>query len=139
MGDIEHAECDMCKKEAPVQRKYYRYPIKCTCCNGKRDNHFEIVRYCEDCTPQPPKIVKVHIEPSETEELPVEDKVKALFELVELEPNDTHTTIITNILNKDVDKIDKVCLVYDWLDDFSVDVTGYMEDGSIYRIIYPIK
>lgn len=60
MGAVEYGECDICKREASLNRKYYRYNIPCDCCN---DEHFEIVRYCNKCDPKPPKVVKVVISP----------------------------------------------------------------------------
>lgn len=66
MRDIEVCECDICNKVKPVERKYYRYDIICECCNGSKDHHFEIVRYCSDCEPKPPIATKVCIKPSDT-------------------------------------------------------------------------
>ena len=63
-GGIEYGKCDMCGKEAPLSRKYYRYDIKCDCCNSKKDDHFELVRYCSECKPKPPRVVKVIIAPN---------------------------------------------------------------------------
>ena len=60
MGDVEFGKCDICGKETTLNRKYYHYDIKCDCCSPK---HFEIVRHCKDCKPQPPKYVKVYIKP----------------------------------------------------------------------------
>jgi len=65
MGDIEHGTCDVCGTQADLSRKYYRYPVKCDCCNGKNDNHFEYVSYCQDCTPLPLRKITVHLEPIE--------------------------------------------------------------------------
>ena len=62
MGDIEIDYCDICHKKEQVQRKYYYYDINCECC-GSKYGHFEIVRYCEDCTPVPPSHVTVEMEP----------------------------------------------------------------------------
>lgn len=64
-GEIEYGTCDMCKKEAHINRKYYRYDIKCDCCNSKDKPHFEIVRYCNECEPKPPRKVNVSLEPIE--------------------------------------------------------------------------
>jgi len=66
MGDIEYGNCDICNIQAPLTRKYYRYDIKCDCCNGKNDNHFEIVRYCASCEPKPPQTLKVVMKPLES-------------------------------------------------------------------------
>lgn len=56
--------CGTCgKSDMAVQRKYYRYPIKCTCCDGADDDHFEIAYHCSGCEPKPPKTVTAYIEP----------------------------------------------------------------------------
>ncbi len=63
-GDIEVGICDVCKQErVPLSRKYYYYEVKCDCCNRKEDNHFQIVRYCSNCTPKPQPNITVHIKP----------------------------------------------------------------------------
>jgi hypothetical protein len=59
-GDVEFNECSCCGKGAIVQRKYYHYNIKCDCCGGGK--HFEIVRYCKDCTPKPPFRIRIVLE-----------------------------------------------------------------------------
>ena len=53
MSDIEMDYCDVCHQYKQVQRKYYHYPLNCECCGGQY--HFEIVKYCNDCEPKPPK------------------------------------------------------------------------------------
>ena len=63
MGDVEYDKCDICGVEGILSRKYYRYPIKCDCCNSKNDPHFEIVRYCKNCEPKPPRRVSVVMNP----------------------------------------------------------------------------
>jgi len=64
MGEIEIGTCTVCQKEnVPVVRTYYRYDIKCDCCNGKDDDHFEIAVHCSECTPKPPRRVSVSIQP----------------------------------------------------------------------------
>lgn len=50
MGDIEMGFC--CGKEAQIHRKYYHYDLICTCCGG--NTHFEIVYYCNNCSPKEP-------------------------------------------------------------------------------------
>ena len=62
-GDVETGFCDICGRGRHLQRKYYRYPIPCDCCNKKEDNHFEIVRHCAQCTPVPPKKLTVVMKP----------------------------------------------------------------------------
>lgn len=52
MGSCEIAKCTFCGIATEVVRKYYHYNMDCECCSG--DKHFEIVRYCKDCTPHPP-------------------------------------------------------------------------------------
>ena len=60
--DIEVDYCDICHKQKQVQRKYYHYGIDCLCC-GSPQGHFEIVRYCEDCEPVPPKYIQAEMRP----------------------------------------------------------------------------
>ena len=60
MGTLELGECSFCKKITTVNRKYYYYEyIKCDCCSG--DYHFEIIWYCNDCTPQPSKVLTIKL------------------------------------------------------------------------------
>ncbi len=63
MSEHEFEKCDICKVKAILSRKYYRYNIKCDCCNRKKDFHFEIVKHCTDCLPYPPKRISVVLEP----------------------------------------------------------------------------
>ncbi len=63
-GEVEYGKCDICGKESSLSRKYYRYDIKCDCCNGIKDDHFEIVRYCSECKPKPPRVAKVIMTPN---------------------------------------------------------------------------
>jgi len=51
-GCSEIGKCDICGKYAPINRKYYYYPIKCECHSPQ---HFEIVLYCSDCIPIEPE------------------------------------------------------------------------------------
>ena len=62
-GEVEYNVCDVCGKENSVQRKYYYYPIKCSCCNNRDSYHFEMVKYCSDCTCEPPYRISVVIKP----------------------------------------------------------------------------
>ncbi len=64
--DIEFANCDICNIQSPVQRKYYYYDIKCDCCNNKNDDHFEIVRFCQNCVPKTPRLISVSLKPLES-------------------------------------------------------------------------
>jgi len=63
MEDIEYGECDICGIQGVLERKYYRYDIKCDCCNSKKDDHFEIVRFCSNCQPKPPSVIRVVMKP----------------------------------------------------------------------------
>lgn len=56
MPDMEYGKCDICGQMGSLARKYYRYNIKCECCNNK---HFELVRYCVMCEPKPPREIHV--------------------------------------------------------------------------------
>ena len=51
-GVIEHGVCEICGKEDILNRRYYRYDIKCEC---HSPNHFELVRFCRDCNPKEPQ------------------------------------------------------------------------------------
>lgn len=64
MGDGEYGKCDMCGKESTLNRKYYHYDIDCECCMSPDKRHFQIVRYCESCTPKPPHRISVSMRPS---------------------------------------------------------------------------
>lgn len=59
MGEIEFGKCEICGKEAPLERTYFYYPIHCECCGSKDKNgqkqHFEIVVHCKDCPAPMPK------------------------------------------------------------------------------------
>lgn len=60
-GDQELTRCSICGHKSVVERKYYYYDINCECCNGK--HHFEIVRYCSKCKPEPPLKVIASVKP----------------------------------------------------------------------------
>lgn len=64
MSEVEYGTCDICGNKNPLNRKYYRYSIKCECCNGPNDDHFEICFYCEGCVPRPPRMVKCFLQPN---------------------------------------------------------------------------
>ena len=64
MGDIEVDYCDICHEKKKVNRKYYYYRINCECC-GSTKGHFEIIRYCDECEPVPPKYVQIMLKPLE--------------------------------------------------------------------------
>ncbi len=57
MGNIEHGKCNVCGKEATLQRKSYYYNIECECCGGI--HHFETIKYCSNCSPKEPKQIRV--------------------------------------------------------------------------------
>ena len=59
----EFGKCDMCGKEAALSRKYYHYDIDCECCLAPGKNHFETVRHCGECEPQPPRRITVTLRP----------------------------------------------------------------------------
>lgn len=61
-GDIEFGACDICYKEAPLNRTYYRYDIKCEC---HTPTHFEIVRHCENCKPREPRTTQIRYKTSD--------------------------------------------------------------------------
>ena len=58
MGEMEWGKCEYCNTEGPLNRTYFRYDIKCECCNH---NHFEIVWHCHKCEPKDPGIRKIEL------------------------------------------------------------------------------
>ena len=59
MGDMEIGRCECCGAEnVPLQRKYFRYHVKCECCSPE---HFVMVRHCEDCEPKEPMETKITV------------------------------------------------------------------------------
>lgn len=65
----ENGACNICGRITNVQRKYYYYDIKCDCCNNKNDFHFEIIWYCKNCEPKPPRRINVIISPIKPQEI----------------------------------------------------------------------
>jgi hypothetical protein len=57
-GSAEYGTCDICKKEANIERTYFRYDIKCEC---HYPSHFEIVYHCKNCIPKEPTITKIEL------------------------------------------------------------------------------
>jgi hypothetical protein len=57
-GDVEWADCEYCGNNEHVERTYFRYDVKCECCN---DRHFEIVWHCNNCEPKDPGIRKIDL------------------------------------------------------------------------------
>ncbi|CAG7580239.1 MAG: hypothetical protein SLAVMIC_00316 [uncultured marine phage] len=58
MGECEYGICDICNREAYIDRKYYRYDIKCEC---HSPNHFVICYHCENCEPTEPTETKISL------------------------------------------------------------------------------
>lgn len=66
MGETENGNCDICSlQNVAVNRKYYNYDVKCECCNGENDDHFEIIYYCNNCESKPPQTIKLWMSPKE--------------------------------------------------------------------------
>lgn len=84
MYNIEFGKCDICGLETSLYRKYYRYDIKCTCCNNKNDPHFEIVKYCHNCKPRPPRTIKAWVEPMTKMEIKFKERSKKLMKLMDI-------------------------------------------------------
>ena len=62
-GQIEYGKCEICGKEAQLERTYFFYPVNCTC-HGSIDErgqnrHFEMVTHCKDCPAPMPKEIEV--------------------------------------------------------------------------------
>lgn len=55
-GEIEYGKCEICGEEAPLERTYFRYDLKCECHSPE---HFELVRHCKGCKPVEPRETKV--------------------------------------------------------------------------------
>jgi len=75
MGDVEFGKCDICKNEDYIQRKYFRYPIKCECHSPE---HFEIVYHCKNCIPIEPRITKITLRTSELTDIVRSAKLKKI-------------------------------------------------------------
>ncbi len=58
MGVLEIDYCSICKQISEISRTYYHFPIACECCGP---THFELVRHCENCRPEIPRVAEVHI------------------------------------------------------------------------------
>ena len=62
MGEQEFGRCEICGKEASLERTYFFYPIHCECCGSKdkygQDQHSVMVRHCKDCPAPMPKIIQ---------------------------------------------------------------------------------
>ena len=69
MGDVEYGKCEMCGREADLQRRYYEFNVKCECHSPR---HFELVKYCSDCIPIMPTETTIEIYNH------VDDKVKKI-------------------------------------------------------------
>ncbi len=57
-GCIEFGKCEVCGKEAQLQRTYWHYAIKCEC---HSPSHFEMKRHCADCVPTEPTTTKISL------------------------------------------------------------------------------
>lgn len=63
-GAIEIGKCDICGKEAQLERTYFEYAISCDCCVAKHEGkpvHFEMVRHCSECIPSLPTEIHPYI------------------------------------------------------------------------------
>ena len=56
MNSVEFGMCDICKKDAPITRTYYRYAIKCNCHSPQ---HFVLIRHCNECKPVEPEFLVI--------------------------------------------------------------------------------
>jgi len=68
MCECEYGKCDICgATDVLLARKYYYYDVDCECCvhnkRNSREKHFEIVRYCNNCKPKPPRRISAVIKP----------------------------------------------------------------------------
>lgn len=60
-GASEFGKCDVCGEDTTLARKYYYYEADCDCCDGH--HHFEFVKHCSSCVPEPPTTITVHMKP----------------------------------------------------------------------------
>lgn len=61
-SSMEYGNCDICGKEAALERTYFYYPFKCEC---HSPHHFELVCHCKDCIPKVPQETLVRVFPTE--------------------------------------------------------------------------
>lgn len=72
MAEKEYGKCEICGKEGPLQRTYFRYPdIKCEC---HHPYHFDLVIHCDECIPTQPEYTKISVRTAYLKE--VEDVVR---------------------------------------------------------------
>lgn len=69
MNNTEYGICDICGREANLQRKYYHFNIKCEC---HLPTHSEMVKYCSDCVPLRPAETTIEIFD------PIDEKIKKI-------------------------------------------------------------
>lgn len=69
MNNTEYGICDICGREANLQRKYYHFNIKCEC---HLPTHSEMIKYCSDCVPLRPAETTIEIFD------PVDEKIKKI-------------------------------------------------------------
>ena len=55
-GDKELGYCEYCGELTKINRKYYKYGVKCECHSNE---HFELVYHCNYCEPVDPGIRKI--------------------------------------------------------------------------------
>lgn len=63
-GAVEIGKCDICGKEARLERTYFEYAISCDCCVSQHEGkptHFEMVRHCSECIPSLPTEIHPYI------------------------------------------------------------------------------
>lgn len=109
MVSVEFGTCSICGKKSIVGRKYYYYDIVCTCCISSEKKHFEIVWYCPDCTPVPPKKISACMEPIQKQKRGIMkivavdnyDRESVSDELICENVNEYHGKRIVNLLNLD--------------------------------------
>ena len=62
MSEIEFGKCEICGKEAPLERTYFYYPVHCECCGSKdkdgQKQHFVAIRHCKDCSAPIPNVIQ---------------------------------------------------------------------------------
>lgn len=81
-GEMEIGTCQCCgKQNVPLERTYFRYPIKCECCAPE---HFDLIRHCKDCKPNEPRETRVVLK---TEDL--KNPFNFAFKIIQKEMKET--------------------------------------------------
>ena len=70
MSSIMYGKCEVCGKDASLQRTYFRYNMPCECHNGYHSEH---VDHCNNCVPKEPKETKVVVNTEKLKQVVIMD------------------------------------------------------------------